>query len=148
VVNVDSPSRMTLIGPRHDDYAADRMREIQAQILEAQKARARTPERIRITELVPLGMMLLAPFELDDSAPGPERRVHDGGPVELLIHPDDWDAMLKPVEAYIQANAADQPVPAELPPPLAPGDTGWHLYGIPVRDDTIKTRMEKDRARD
>lgn len=140
---------MTLIGlagPRYDDLAAGLMREMQSQITDAQKRGSHTPERIRITELVPPGMMLLAPFELDGSVPTHERRVHDGGPVEVLIHPDDWETMLKAAEAYIEAGAADRPIRAEdLPPPLEPGDTGWHLYGIPVRDDTIKTRMEKAR---
>lgn len=89
----------------------------------------RVPARIRVIEMVAPGMMLLAPYELDGSAPAPERTVNDSGPCEVLIHPDDLEKMM--LETGFRG-------------PWRHGDL--QVWGIPVVDDTIEARRARDEA--
>lgn len=62
---------------------------------------ARDPlKRVYVTSLIPVGATYLAPFDDRQGAhqrqvPMDEWRVDDGGPVQLLINPADWEGLVR-----------------------------------------------------
>ena len=124
---------------------ADLLKMVQDQISALETDSARSPDRIRLTEMIPPGDMYLTPYEKDGSVPSLERRLWDRGPVELLIHPDDWKKFVEDWKRYIVNQSSNEPKP--VPNPDALRSRGPSLYGIPVVDDTIEARMRKEEAR-
>lgn len=108
---------------------------------------ARTPNRIRINDMVPAGMMIQSPYELDDSAPAVHRTLTDGGPQEIIVNPADWEALARPFCKHVNDNidrVGYVPVD-ELHDyrHVSPFGDGICLWGIPVFDDTTEARMRR-----
>lgn len=83
-------------------FSADRPlgkleRELRDLIDLTQMATADVPSRIRLTVMCPPGMAVLVPYEEDGGVPLLERTVGDGGPKEVLMHPDDWERIVATV---------------------------------------------------
>lgn len=124
-------------------------RELRVQINSAFERQYTGPTRIRLTEMVPRGMMLLAPFELDENGnpaepspvPAPHRKLGDGGPEEVIVHPDDWDEIAKPY-AWGHANFRNS---ARYMDAWGHANfrNGARYMGIPVIDDTIEARRRR-----
>lgn len=111
--------------PESEAFALEQA--LRDQVDRAYSTNYRGVRQIRITELVPRGMMLISPTEdyerrkvlLDGRCVGcPEE--------DLLVNPDDWELIVKTYSDH----------PRRL-------RNGCQYMGIPVFDDTIEARMRR-----
>ena len=116
---------------------------IRDSIDEEARVRARSVKRIRITEMVPAGSVFVVPFvDLEDEwrFGQPSRTIHSG-PNEILVNPDEWEALVEHYRKTMEKAQREHPTYARLEEPPTPPDTGYKYVGIPVVDDTIEMRM-------
>lgn len=115
-------------------------RELRGQIDRVTYACYHGVDRIRIVDMPPSGMMLRVPYEKDGSTPSPHRRTDDAGPQEILVNPDDWEAIIAPYRE--RSSACLPPGTADTAYAFRLREGSWYA-GIPVIDDTLQTRMRE-----